>query len=213
MKCVHAQIQNPTADEEETHLPDLEVQHTTTKAKEQPHKCQGRGRPKKAAATATTIKTLTDHVVQDSAPIKGPPQKCTCKDTIPAGEPAYKHAKADVAHQDPLPDCAGHNIHPAPKRQIRRSSQEVEAEHEAQRKAIEEKIQELEEVKCCLAEMNISENIQDDAMGQHNPQRLSIAIHKCWYVELRLIVTMVRTLPSEMLTRCQKHLRLRNFRL
>ena len=49
-------------------------------------------------------------------------------------------------------------------------------------KAIEEQIQRLEEAKCLLAEVNASEDIENDAMDQ-NPQRLSTVNQKCKHTD------------------------------
>ena len=64
-----------------------------------------------------------------------------------------------------------------PKEGDRRSHQEVEAEREAKAKAIEEQIQRLEEAKRLLAEINASEDIENDAMDQ-NAQCLSTVNQK-----------------------------------
>ena len=87
-----------------------------------------------------------------------------------------------IPHRDPLPDCTGHNVHPCPKKATRRSHQEVEAGREAKAKAIEEQIQRLEEAKHLLAEVNASEDIENDAMDQ-NPQRLSTVNQKRKYTD------------------------------
>ena len=149
-------------------------------------------------------------VVKKPAPTKAPPCKRGRNDVAPAGasddQPVSKHAKGDytdnsqlpaqhtkatgmhkpaeVTLRDPLPDCKGRNIHPAPMKPTWCTSQEVEAEQEAKRKAVEQKIQELEEAKHCLAEMNVSEDIQDDAINQNYPQHLSVAIHKHQHAEI-----------------------------
>ena len=52
------------------------------------------------------------------------------------------------------------------------------------RKAIEEKIQELEEAKYHLAEVNVYEDIEDNKMDQYNSQRLSAAIQKHQHAEV-----------------------------
>ena len=86
--------------------------------------------------------------------------------------------KAPVIPRTPLPDRQGRNIHPAglPGQPARwRSSQEVAAEREAQRRAIEDKIREGEMAKQLLAQLNVAEDL---AMDDENPQRLSAAIHK-----------------------------------
>lgn len=70
------------------------------------------------------------------------------------------------------------------KQQKRRTPEEVAAEREEKQKAIEEKIRQLEDAKRCLAEMNVSEDIQDDEMDEENPQRLSAAVHKRTHAEL-----------------------------
>ena len=86
--------------------------------------------------------------------------------------------------RDPLPDRPGCNVRPAGKQPKQRTTEEVAAEHEAKQRAIEEKIRKLEDAKRCLAEMNASEDIQDDEMNEENPQRLLAAVHKRAHVEL-----------------------------
>ena len=86
--------------------------------------------------------------------------------------------------RDPLPDHPGCNVCPAEKQPKWCTTEEVAAEREAKQRAIEEKIRELEDVKQRLAEMNASEDIQDDEMNEENPQCLSAAVCKCAHVEL-----------------------------
>ena len=164
--------------------------------------CRGRGHPKK---------TVTDgisgvDVVKEPVPTKAPPRKCGWNNVTPAGAPVSEstkgdytdnsqlpvqrtkatgtHKPAEVTTHDPLPDRKGCNVHPAPTKLTWCTSQEVEAEQEAKRKAVEQKIQELEEAKCHLAKMNVSEDIQDDAIDQNYPQCLSVAIRKCQHAEI-----------------------------
>lgn len=88
---------------------------------------------------------------------------------------------AVVNRRDPLPDRPGRNVHPAKVTKpttTRRTSQEVAAEHEAKKRAMEEKIREGEKAKEFLALMNINEDIDDDELLTENPQRLSAAIRK-----------------------------------
>ena len=88
---------------------------------------------------------------------------------------------AVVNHRDPLPDRPGRNVHPAKVTKpttTRRTSQEVAAEREAKKRAMEEKIQEGEKAKEFLVLMNINEDIDDDKLLTENPQRLSAAIRK-----------------------------------
>ena len=193
--------QNPTVNlkEETTHHSD---QPTTA---EKPRR---RGHPK---AMATT-NMVTDNSDQVPASMERQPRKRVRKDTLlPTSElvsqPASKRAKTNdtgndqpVNHQgkatskrkaanvappirSPLPERTGRNIHPAPKKGTRRTPQEVQAEREAHKKAIEEKIWELEEAKRLLAEANAAEDIEDDTMGKNNPQRLSTAIHKRQHID------------------------------
>ena len=86
--------------------------------------------------------------------------------------------------RDPLPDHPGCNVCPAGKQPKRRTAEKVAAECEAKQRAIEEKIRELEDAKQCLAEMNASEDIQDDEMNEENPQHLLAAVRKHAHVEL-----------------------------
>ena len=88
---------------------------------------------------------------------------------------------AVVNRRDPLPDRPGRNVHPAKVTKpttTRRTSQEVAAEREAKKRAMEEKIREGEKAKEFLALMNINEDIDDDELLTENPQRLSAAIRK-----------------------------------
>ena len=101
---------------------------------------------------------------------------------------AYRRCHVDNARQlipkewlipleTQFPDRTGRNVHPCPKKATWRSHQEVEAEREAKAKAIEEKIQRLEEAKRLLAEINASEDIENVAMDQ-NLQCLSTVNQK-----------------------------------
>jgi hypothetical protein len=57
----------------------------------------------------------------------------------------------------------------------RRTSAKVAAKQEAKRKAIEDKIRELEKAKQLLAELNVAKDLE---MDDGNPQRLSAAARK-----------------------------------
>lgn len=96
----------------------------------------------------------------------------------------YVHQTAEPSSRDPLPDRPGRNVHPTAIKPKRRTTQEVAAEREAQRRAVEEKIQELEAVKQRLAEMNASEDNYDDELDNENPQRLSAVMRKRAYDEV-----------------------------
>jgi hypothetical protein len=74
-----------------------------------------------------------------------------------------------------LPDRPGRNLHPAGQPTKRLTVDEAAARREAQRKAIEDKIQEGEMAKQLLAEINAAE--ERDMEGE-KPQRLSVAICK-----------------------------------
>lgn len=63
----------------------------------------------------------------------------------------------------------------------RHTSAEVAAEQEVKRKAIEDKIRELERAKQLLAELNVAEDLKMDG---DNPQHLSAAARKCTHNEL-----------------------------
>ena len=196
------QNQNPVVEDNGAHL--SETQATATNESEKPRK--GRGRPKKA----TTADTPAVDMNKQSAPTNATTRK-RVRDNVPSvdeetNQPASKRTKADdtgidhlpqpqrmvgglrkaaeVAPRDPLPDRIGRNVHPAPKKATRRSSQEVAAEREVKRKAIENKIKELENAKHRLAEMNAFEDVEDDAMDEANPQRFSAAIRKRRHIEL-----------------------------
>jgi hypothetical protein len=80
--------------------------------------------------------------------------------------------------RDPLPDCPGRNVHPAKPTTTHRTSQEVAAEHEAKKQAMEEKIREGEKAKEFLALMNINEDLNNEELLTENPQCLSAAICK-----------------------------------
>lgn len=88
-----------------------------------------------------------------------------------------KQAK-EYMPRDPLPDRQGRNIHPAGLPTTRRTSQEVAAHRESQKKALEEKIREGERAKQLFAQMSIAEEQLDEEMPLRNPQRLSAAICK-----------------------------------
>ena len=103
-----------------------------------------------------------------------PHQQCKAGDT---------QKVATISPQDPLPDHTGRNVHPGPKKATRCSHQEVVAEQEAKAKAIEDQIQKLEMAKHFLAEANVLEDLEDDAMDQ-NPQHLSTVIQKCKRVDV-----------------------------
>ena len=126
-------------------------------------------------------------VADDSAP----PAKQTKEDEASVGKlphqqqnegPARK--KAVAAPRDPLPDCPGQNAHPAGQQAKRRTPQEVVAKQNAQRKAIKDAIRAGERAKKLLAQMNVSEDRQDDGMDAENPQCISAANWKCAYDEL-----------------------------
>ncbi|KIJ89647.1 hypothetical protein K443DRAFT_126719, partial [Laccaria amethystina LaAM-08-1] len=107
-----------------------------------------------------------------------PPAKKTKDDKVSVTEPAAKTTatkKADALPRAPLPDHQGRNVHPAGQTVRRHTAVEVAAEQEAKRKAIEDKIQELERAKQLLAEMNVAEDLE---MDDGNPQRLSAAAWK-----------------------------------
>ena len=198
-KSSRPQNQNSTVKDDATYH--SEPQPTTNTESEKPHK--GRGRPKKAMAADTAA----DNTNEQPAPTKVTTRKRVRDDVASVGNrPASKRMKADdtgvdqlpeargkvggsrkaaeVAPRDPLPDRKGRNVHPAPKTTTRRSSQEVAAEREAKKRAIEKRIKELENAKRLLAETNAFEDIDDDAMLEDNPQRLSAAIRKRRHIEL-----------------------------
>ena len=115
------------------------------------------------------------------------PKKAKCKvdnASQPSGKakPMRRQKQTAVVNpRDPLPDRPGRNIHPAKVAKpttIRRTSQEVAAECEAKKRAMEEKIQEGEKAKEFLAWMNTNEDLDNDELLTENPQRLSAAIRK-----------------------------------
>jgi len=199
-KSSRSQNQNSTVKDDATYH--SEPQPTTANTElEKPHK--GRGRPKKATAADTPAVNTNEQ----PPPTKATTRKHVRDDVASVGnQPASKHTKADdtgvdqlpeargkvggsrkaaeVTPRDPLPGRKGRNVHPAPKTTTRRSSQEVAAEREAKKKAIEKRIKELEDAKRLLAETNASEDIDDDAMVEDNPQRLLAAIRKRRHIEL-----------------------------
>jgi hypothetical protein len=192
-----AEKKSAIVEEEETHY--FQHQPTSPKASlEQPQK--GHGHPRKV----TAVNVPTAHEDQDPAPIEDLPCKHVQNNAKPANEvdnqPVAKHLKADNGGipqvpcqqpkagdtqkvalvplpQDPLPDRTGCNVYPGPKKATQCCHQEVEAEREVKVKAIEEQIQKLEMAKHLLAEANMFEDIENDAMDQ-NPQRLS-TVMKC----------------------------------
>ncbi|KJA18015.1 hypothetical protein HYPSUDRAFT_145626, partial [Hypholoma sublateritium FD-334 SS-4] len=92
-----------------------------------------------------------------------------------------------ITARDPLPDRTGRNVHPAPKKPTRRSTQEVETERKAKLKAIEDQIQAMQEAKRRLAEVNTLEDIHNNAMDEGNPQCLSVAIRKRGHQDAEIV--------------------------
>ena len=136
--------------------------------------------PRKRGCKAATV-------ADDSAP----PVKQTKEDEASVGKlphqqrnegPARK--KAVAAPRDPLPDRPGWNAHPAGQPAKQRTPQEVAAKQNAQRKAIEDAIWAGERAKQLLAQMNVSEDRQDNGMDAENPQRISAADRKHAYDKL-----------------------------
>lgn len=166
-------------------------------ATEQPAR-KGRGRPKKTVAMEED-KSVEDipqkrtrkDTGQTSNTTDQPPAKRTKEvdstdnipdtNTLPQRQQKAENSTrvAAPAPRDPLPDRAARNVHPVPKKAARRGAKEVEADRKAKLKAIEDRIQEMEEAKRRLVEANTIEDIDDDAMDEGNPQRLSAAIQKC----------------------------------
>jgi hypothetical protein len=96
------------------------------------------------------------------------------------GKALRGHKQTGVVNpRNPLPDCPGRNVHPAKPTTTRRTSQEVAAEREAKKRAMEERIREGEKAKEFLALMNINEDLNDEELLTENPQCLSAAIRKC----------------------------------
>lgn len=142
----------------------------------------GNTRPRKRGRGAEATVDGADDNVDDPAPKKA---KCKVDDASqpPVKAKATRRQKqtAVVSPRDPLPDRPGRNVHPAKVAKpttIRRTSQEVTAEREAKKRAIEEKIREGEKAKELLALMNTNEDHDDDELLTKNPQRLSAAIRK-----------------------------------
>jgi seryl-tRNA synthetase len=81
-----------------------------------------------------------------------------------------------------LPNRVGRNVHPAGLPKSRRRKEEVEAEREAKKKALEEKTRKEQVAKEHLAQMNLSEECEDDLPHQH-PPRLSVMIRKRRHVD------------------------------
>lgn len=187
------------AKEEETYCDQSECQQVTANdIVEQPVPRKGRGRPKKTTSTeghpdqkaAPPVKAKRR---QQDAPLAAnevenePANKRTKINHDGAGEnqPLLSNKTDKILHKagtiarDKLPDRKGRNVHPVPKPHVRRSSQEVEAEREEKRRALEKRIQQLEDAKRLLAETNVLEDIEGDSMDvTENPKRLSPAIHK-----------------------------------
>ncbi|KAH9066932.1 hypothetical protein EDB83DRAFT_2519235 [Lactarius deliciosus] len=76
-----------------------------------------------------------------------------------------------------LPNRVGRNVHPAGLPKIRRSKEQIEAEHEAGVKALKEKIEAVRMAKEHLAQMNIMEERDEDDL-------LSTTIHKRRHVDI-----------------------------
>jgi hypothetical protein len=162
-----------------------------------------RGRPKKATTIDdpnNTTKVVASvevptgkHARKPSTPAEvvanqRPPKRTKAdEENRPAchqDKPESSPNKAQLASRDPLPDRPGRNVHPVPTKPKRRTSQEVEAEREAKRKALEARIRELEDAKRLLAQMNAAEDVEDEEMDEENPQRLSAAVRKRGYTEV-----------------------------
>ena len=112
-----------------------------------------------------------------------PPAKRTkvgnAKETpVEASKGRTKKRAQEYMPRDPLLNHQGRNVHPAGLPSTCRTSQEVAADCEQQRKALEEKIQEGERAKQLFAQMSIAEEQLDEEMPVRNPQRLSAAIRK-----------------------------------
>jgi len=166
----------------------------------EPEPPKKRGRPRKEAVAAKTVdaeqepalskpKTRKRNNSLTLDAVKGQPvsKRPKTKDDTLVTQLPCQQSKSKAQNQpgrDPLPDHLKRNVHPAVLPQKRSSTQEVAAEREAKRRAVEAKIRELEEAKDTLAEMDALEDIQIDEMEEDNPQRLSFAIRKRAHTEL-----------------------------
>ena len=145
---------------------------------------------RKAGNTTPTIDLPHKHVQNEANPTSElqPASKNIKAGTAGTQQPPHLQRKirsmANVTPRDPLPDRTGRNVHPVPKKPTRRSHHQIEAEQDMKRKAIEEKIRELEEAKYRLAEINVYEDIEDNKMDRYNSQRLSAAIQKRQHAEV-----------------------------
>lgn len=144
-----------------------------------------------APTNATTRKHVQDNVPSVDEEMNQPASKHTKADDTgidhlpqPQRMVGGLCKAAEVAPRDPLPDRIGRNVHPVPRKATCCSSQEIAAEREAKRKAIENKIKELENAKHHLAEMNAFKDVEDDVMDEANPQHFSTAIQKHCHTEL-----------------------------
>ncbi|PPQ88514.1 hypothetical protein CVT25_009056 [Psilocybe cyanescens] len=151
---------------------------------------RGRGRPKKVVAATihpdqeetTAVKISHKRSRKDTVSVNTtenePAAKCTKGDNAEESHQLLQHGQTNgqrkaalIPPRDQLPDRKGRNVHPVPKAKGQRSHQEVEADREAKKRAIEERIQQLMEAKRQLTETNMLEDIQIDAMDNEHPQR------------------------------------------
>jgi hypothetical protein len=178
-------------DDNDSAIPNHAMGATAPKTK------QKRGRPRAAIEpTSNSENNSADKHNEDPGEATrdgkdGPPAKRTKVSSSKPTETPIKatHMKANKGRtrkqprehvaRDPLPDRRGRNIHPAAGQlTTRRTSQEVTADRESQRRALEEKIRQGEKAKELFALMSIAEEQFDEEMLTRNPQRLSAAILK-----------------------------------
>lgn len=106
---------------------------------------------------AKRLREESDNAVEEAGPVKKV-----------RGRPPLK--------RDPLPDRKARNTCPAGQPTPRRTSQQVAADREVEKRALEESIRAGELAKQQYARMHLAEEQLDNNMAVRNPQRLSVAI-------------------------------------
>ncbi|KAH9045839.1 hypothetical protein EDB84DRAFT_1246097, partial [Lactarius hengduanensis] len=82
-----------------------------------------------------------------------------------------------------LPNRPGRNVHPVGQPRPRRTREQVEADHKAEMKALEDRIREVQAAKEHLARLNVTEEREDNLPVAH-PQAVSTVTHKQRYVDV-----------------------------
>ncbi|KAH9014755.1 hypothetical protein EDB85DRAFT_1876224 [Lactarius pseudohatsudake] len=83
-----------------------------------------------------------------------------------------------------LPNRPGRNVHPVGQPRPRRTREQVEADHKAEMKALEDRIREVQAAKEHLARLNVTEEREEDNLPVAHPQAVSTVTHKRRYVDV-----------------------------